>query len=127
MTTTTTASDTHTHIRTEVFTKQVFVAPPPTTLSSFIWSKAKKRRRASLLVGTIQALHASAITIKEEQINFGYVLLCSGHGLFEYNQGKCAQQQCRHEKKDTHCEKRRMANLGLNTMVTGHIELIVIF
>ena len=30
-------------------------------------------------------------------------------------------------KKDTHCEKHRMTNLGLNTMVTGHIELIVIF
>ena len=90
-----------THIQSDRGVYETSFRCPPTPPPQFIWSKAKKRRRASSLVGTTQTLHAPAITIKEEEINFGCVSLCSGHGLFENNQGKCARQQCRPEKRHT--------------------------
>ena len=75
-------------------------------------------------MGTTQTLHTSAIIMREEEINFG----CDRHGLFENNKGKCAKRQCSSENTHTHTLhiKHRMANLGLNTMATGQMELRVI-
>lgn len=81
--------------RAQVLTKQVILLVP-LTLPPFILVQGRGKRRALLPVRIPQTLRTSAITIREEQINFVCVL------AFENNQGKSATQQCNGEKKKIH-------------------------
>lgn len=97
------------HARTQSCLQNKFLLAPLTLSHHSFDPRLRRVGGHVLLEGTTQSVHASAVTMKEEQINFGCVSLCSGHGLFENNQGKCAQQTMQAWKKDTHCEKHRMA------------------
>lgn len=115
------------HARTQSCLQNKFLLAPLTLSHHSFDPRLRRVGGHVLLEGTTQSVHASAVTMKEEQINFGCVSLCSGHGLFENNQGKCAQQTMQAWKKTHTVRNIEWLNLGLNTMVTGHTELIVIF
>ena len=119
-----THTHTHTHTHTVVFTKQVFVGPPFLSCHSVA---PRLRRGGGRTLSGKHSNHASAITIKDEEINFGHVSLCSGHGLFENNQGSMCRATMQAWKKAHIVRNTEWLNLGLNTMVTGHIELMVIY
>lgn len=57
----------HGHTQTKVQNKFLLI---PFCPSAFMWFKAKNRRRASLLVGTTQTLHAPNITMSKEENPF---------------------------------------------------------
>lgn len=113
---------THTYKHTGGFTKQVFV-----TLSPFIWSKAKKKKRRVI---SSSRNHSNLVYFCHHNNGRGnqFWLCLSVVGMDYLGTTKVnVPGNNAGLKKDTQCEKHRTANLGLNTMVTGHVELIVIF